>query len=116
MLDDEISKLELIKGVLVRKELLTNDVSLDTVDRIMQQFRLNIGRAQQLKPTSCRAEILLFTARRDRPMHALDALNWKPHTAGAFSSVSTPFMHAEMVGAQASAYIAPLLLPHLSQS
>lgn len=115
LVDDEISKLELIKGVLVRKELLTSDASLDTVDRIMQQFRLNIGRAQQLKPTSSRAEILLFTAQRDRAKHAIEALNWKPHTVGAFSSISTPFTHAEMVGAQASAYIVPLLLPHLSQ-
>ena len=115
LVDDEISKLELIKGVLVRKELLTSDASLDTVDRIMQQFRLNIGRAQQLKPTSSHAEILLFTAQRDRAKHAIEALNWKPHTVGAFSSISTPFTHAEMVGAQASAYIVPLLLPHLSQ-
>ena len=105
----------MIKGVLVRKELLTNDASLDTVDRIMQQFRLNIRRAQQLKPTLSKAEIMLFTAQRDRAEHAIDALNWKPHTVGAFRSVSTPFTHAEMVSTQASAYIVPILLAHLSQ-
>ena len=115
VVNDEASKLELIKGVLVRKELLTNDASLDTVDRIMQQFRLNIRRAQQLKPTLSKAEIMLFTAQRDRAEHAIDALNWKPHTVGAFRSVSTPFTHAEMVSTQASAYIVPILLAHLSQ-
>lgn len=115
VVNDEASKLELIKGVLVRKELLTNDASLDTVDRIMQQFRLNIRRAQELKPTLSKAEIMLFTAQRDRAEHAIDALNWKPHTVGAFRSVSTPFTHAEMVSTQASAYIVPILLAHLSQ-
>lgn len=111
---DGAGQLKFFKQFMVEKGELDPSMSLDLLQRSLDQLRVESDRTERHELKICDAPIVLFKATKSNDPENMDAFDWRPFTTGQCITIPIDSYHREMTSPYASQEIAAQLVQYMA--
>ncbi len=114
--NDGAEQLKFFKQFMVEKGELDPSMSLDLLQRSLDQLRVESDRTERHTLKICDAPILLFKATKSNDAENMEAFDWRPFTTGQCLTIPIESYHREMTSPGASQAIAAQLVQYMAST